>query len=67
MTGVRGQTWVLLVYTMPREPTAPRVAVWRKLKKLGALRLHDAAWGLPLSDVLLEQMRWLAQEIRKSL
>jgi hypothetical protein len=56
---------VLLVYTMPREPTAPRVAVWRKLKKLGALRLHDAAWALPATEALLEQVRWLAEEIRE--
>jgi hypothetical protein len=61
----QAQAWVLLIYTMPREPTAPRVAVWRKLKKLGALRLHDAAWVLPATPVLLEQVRWLAAEIRE--
>ncbi len=61
----QAQAWVLLVYTMPREPTAPRVAVWRKLKKLGALRLHDAAWVLPATPALLEQVRWLATEIRE--
>jgi hypothetical protein len=60
------QSWVLLIYTMPREPTAPRVAVWRKLKKLAALRLHDAAWVLPATPALLEQMRWLAVEIREA-
>lgn len=60
------QSWVLLIYTMPREPTAPRVAVWRKLKKLAALRLHDAAWVLPATPILLEQMRWLAVEIREA-
>ena len=59
------QVWVLLVYTMPRKPTAPRVAVWRKLKKLRALRLHDAAWVLPATPALLEQVRWLAAEIRE--
>ncbi|HET8909271.1 MAG TPA: Chromate resistance protein ChrB [Ktedonobacterales bacterium] len=60
------QAWVVLIYTMPREPTAPRVAVWRKLKKLAALRLHDAAWVLPATPSLLEQMRWLATEIREA-
>jgi len=60
------QSWVLLIYTMPREPTAPRVAAWRKLKKLAALRLHDAAWILPATPFLLEQMRWLAAEIRET-
>ncbi len=58
--------WVLLMYTLPREPTAPRVAVWRKLKKLGALRVHDAAWVLPATPALLEQVRWLAVEIREA-
>lgn len=62
----KAQAWVLLIYTMPREPTAPRVAVWRKLKKLGALRLHDAAWVLPATPALLEQVRWLAAEIQES-
>jgi ChrB-like protein len=59
-------SWVLLIYTMPREPTAPRVAVWRKLKKLAALRLHDAAWIVPATPALLEQMRWLVAEIREA-
>ena len=59
------QLWVMLIYTMPREPTAPRVAVWRKLRKLAALRLHDAAWVLPATPRLLEQMRWLAADIRE--
>src|SRR5262249_45491988 len=54
-----------MIYTMPREPTAPRVAVWRKLKKLAARRLHDAAWVLPATPLLLEQMRWLVAEIRE--
>src|SRR5258708_27151343 len=62
----QAQAWVLLIDTMPREPTAPRVAVWRKLKKLGALRLHDAAWVLPATPATREQVRWLAQEIREA-
>ncbi|HKW20933.1 MAG TPA: Chromate resistance protein ChrB [Ktedonobacterales bacterium] len=60
------RSWVLLIYTMPREPTAPRVAIWRKLKKLAALRLHDAAWVLPATPMLLEQMRWLVAEVREA-
>jgi len=59
-------SWALLVFTLPREPSAPRVAVWRKLKKLGAVLLHDAVWVLPAQPALLEQFRWLAAEIRES-
>jgi DNA-binding transcriptional regulator PaaX len=55
--------WLLLIYSIPREPTAPRVAVWRKLKRLGALLLNDAAWVLPARDATREQLRWLAAEV----
>lgn len=61
-----GQDWVLLTYTLPREPSAPRVAVWRKLKKVGAILVHDAVWTLPATPATREQVRWLAQEIREA-
>jgi DNA-binding transcriptional regulator PaaX len=59
-------SWALLVFTLPREPSAPRVAVWRRLKKLGAILLHDSVWVLPAQPALLEHFRWLAAEIRES-
>src|SRR5947209_16968572 len=59
-------SWVMLTYTLPREPSAPRVAIWRKLKKLGAALLHDAIWVLPARPPLLEHCRWLAAEIREA-
>ena len=59
-------SWALFVFTLPREPSAPRVAIWRKLKKLGAALLHDAVWALPAQPALLEHFRWLAAEIRES-
>jgi hypothetical protein len=60
------QQWLLLSYTLPREPSAPRVALWRKLKKLGAILLHDALWVLPSTPALEEQVRWLASEIAEA-
>ena len=59
------QRWLLLLYKVPPEPTANRVSVWRKLKRLGALLLHDAVWVLPPSPRTLEELRWLAAEIRE--
>jgi hypothetical protein len=56
-------SWVLLVYKVPRDPTASRAMVWRKLKRLGALLLHDAAWVLPATPWTREQFQWLAVEI----
>jgi Protein ChrB, N-terminal len=55
--------WLLLSYKVPREPTANRVSVWRKLKKLGAVSLQDSVWVLPATSHTREQFRWLATEI----
>ena len=58
--------WLLLVYRIPREPTASRVYVWRKLKQLGAVSIQDAAWVLPRTTRTTrtqEQFQWLAAEI----
>jgi hypothetical protein len=58
-------SWVVLVYKIPREPAAGRVYVWRKLKRLGALLVHDAVWLLPDTPWTREQFQWLAVEIRE--
>ena len=55
--------WLILVYRIPREPTAGRVFIWRKLKQLGAVALQDAAWVLPQTSRTREQFQWLAAEI----
>lgn len=55
--------WLLLIYKIPREPSAGRVHVWRKLKQLGAIALQDAAWVLPHTPRTREQFQWLSSEI----
>ncbi len=57
------RTWLLLSYKLPSQPTAKRVYVWRKLKRLGAILPHDTVWVLPASPRTLEQFQWLAAEI----
>ncbi len=59
----KAPSWVLLVYKIPREPTSSRALVWRKLKRLGALLLHDAVWVLPATPWTREQFQWLTVEI----
>lgn len=58
-------TWLLLHYKVPAEPSARRVYVWRKLKRLGAIMLHDAVWMLPNTPRTLEQLQWLVTEIEE--
>jgi hypothetical protein len=57
--------WLLLLYKVPSEPSARRVSIWRKLKRLGAVLRHDAAWVLPDTARTREQFQWLAAEIEE--
>jgi hypothetical protein len=57
--------WLILVYQLPREPSRHRVAVWRKLKTLGALYLQDGAVALPEDAVTREQLEWLQLRVRE--
>jgi len=55
--------WVLLAYRLPREPSNPRVVVWRKLRRLGAVQMVDGLVALPADARTREQFDWLAEEI----
>jgi hypothetical protein len=57
---------VLLVYRLPREPSRHRVAVWRKLKDLGALYIQDGVVALPEDATTREQLEWLQLRVREA-
>jgi hypothetical protein len=57
--------WLLLHYKLPTKPSALRVYTWRKLKRLGAILLHDAIWVLPDLPRTAEQFQWLTAEIEE--
>ena len=57
--------WLLLHYKLPTKPSALRVYIWRKLKRLGAILLHDAVWILPDQPRTAEQVQWLTAEIQE--
>jgi hypothetical protein len=40
-------SWRLITYRLPAEPSRHRVAVWRELRKLGAVPLQQGTWVLP--------------------
>jgi hypothetical protein len=58
----RGQ-WVLLAYRLPREPSTPRIALWRKLRRLGAAQVVDGLAALPIDARNREQLEWLAEDV----
>ncbi|PRS31691.1 ChrB protein [Bacillus sp. RJGP41] len=59
------QDWLHLVYKIPRNPSKVRVYVWRKLKRLGAVLLHESVWCLPSNPKTKEQFQWLTVEIQE--
>jgi hypothetical protein len=56
----------MLCYRIPREPSTPRITVWRKLKRLGVAQLADGLVTLPADARTREQLEWLADEITEA-
>ncbi|HZA11475.1 Chromate resistance protein ChrB [Mycobacterium sp.] len=64
----RGETgtWVLLSYRIPREPSTPRITIWRKLKRLGVAQISDGLVALPADARTREHLEWIADEVTES-
>ena len=58
----RETRWVLLAYRLPREPSTPRISLWRQLRRLGVGQIADGVVALPLDARTRERFDWLAQE-----
>jgi hypothetical protein len=55
--------WVLLAYRLPREPSTPRIALWRALRRLGVVQVLDGLVALPADSRTREQLEWLADDV----
>lgn len=55
--------WLLLTYKVPPEPSKSRVALWRRLKGMGAVYLQTGVCLLPKSDDHLRQLKILENDI----
>jgi len=56
--------WLLLLFSLPTNRNTERVAVWRRLKKMGAVQIKTSTYLLPDEPAQYEQFQWLAQQIR---
>jgi hypothetical protein len=57
-------TWLLLLLRLPTTQKAERVAIWRKLKKSGAIQIQTSTYVLPDEPARYEAFQWLTQEVR---
>lgn len=55
--------WVLLSYRLPREPSTPRISVWRKLRALGVEQIGDGLVALPHDARTRERFEWIAKDV----
>lgn len=58
--------WVLLCYRIPREPSTPRIAVWRRLRALGVAQVGDGVAALPMDSRSREQLEWVAEQVEQA-
>ena len=61
---MKATSWLLLLYSLPTNRNTERVAVWRRLKKMGAVPLKTSTYLLPDEPAQYEQFQWLAKQIR---
>jgi hypothetical protein len=54
--------WAILIVTLPTQPNAVRLRIWRALKGLGCVALRDGAYLLPLEHAA--PLEALAVEVR---
>lgn len=57
--------WVVFSYSLPAKATSsPRVTLWRRLQRLGAVTPKSGLYVLPAQDDCVEAFQWLAQEVQ---
>jgi hypothetical protein len=56
-------SWIVLVHRVPREPSSPRIAIWRRLRSLGVAQLGDGICALPEDARTREQLEWVADQV----
>lgn len=59
--------WLVFSYSLPsKSQSSPRVALWRRLRRLGAISVKTGVHVLPARDECVEAFQWLAQEVQQA-
>nr|WP_172694642.1 Chromate resistance protein ChrB [Salmonella enterica]QCC70420.1 ChrB domain protein [Salmonella enterica subsp. enterica serovar Typhimurium] len=62
---MNAQNWLLLTYKVPPEPAKKRIALWRKLKGIGAVYLQNGVCLLPKTDDHTRRLKIIENEINE--
>ena len=59
--------WVVFSYSLPsKSNSSPRVTLWRRMQRLGAVSPAGGTQVLPAREECVEAFQWLAQEIQQT-
>ena len=56
-------SWLLLTYQAPPQPAAKRIALWRRLKSMGAIYLQNGVCLLPKTDDHVRRLKMLENDV----
>ncbi len=60
-------SWIVFSYSLPAaQRSSPRVAVWRRLRAIGAVSPKGGVYALPAREECVEAFQWLAQEVEQA-
>ncbi|MBS1167324.1 MAG: chromate resistance protein ChrB [Proteobacteria bacterium] len=57
--------WLLLTYKVPPDPATKRIALWRRLKGMGAVYLQNGVCVLPKTDDHVRRLKMVENDISK--
>jgi hypothetical protein len=59
--------WLVFAYSLPSKgQSSPRVALWRRLRRLGAISPTGGIYLLPVREECLEAFQWLTEEVKQA-
>lgn len=64
---MKAQQWLLLTYKVPPEPAKKRIALWRRLKGMGAVYLQNGVCLLPKTGDHGRRLKMVENEIAEML
>jgi hypothetical protein len=59
-------SWRVITYRLPADPSRHRVAIWRELRRLGAVPLQQGTWAVPPGEPFDAGLAQVIEQIDKA-
>lgn len=59
-------SWQVITYRLPADPSRHRVAIWRELRKLGAVPLQQGTWAVPHGELFDAGLAQVIEQIDRA-